>query len=332
MLIFYIIASFPPALYAMEAAGSDREYSIIAPLASKSLLLDAVSTGEVMFTVGERGHILKSTDGIHWVQQVVPTRVTLTAVFFLDSLKGWAVGHDATILRTIDGGEHWELVFESPDDEAPLLDIWFRNGQEGIAIGAYGLYLVSDDGGKNWQRSELKILDDTKEEITDDRTNDFIEDYDLHLNRIDSNQVGRLYIVAEAGRIFMSRDNGSTWHRLPSPYEGSLFGLLPLTEDSLLIFGLRGHLFRSDDGGYHWEAIETNTREMLTDAVMTNEGEIYICGLGGALVISRDQGKTFNTEYSKNRHSYTALLTDRNNSIMAVGDAGIIPVSEMNFK
>ncbi|NIN72690.1 MAG: sialidase, partial [Gemmatimonadetes bacterium] len=49
------------------------------------------------------------------------------------------------------------------------------------------------------------------------------------------------------------------WTTLPSPYEGSFFGTLPLEGDSLLLFGLRGHLFRSDDAGESWEEIPTGT-------------------------------------------------------------------------
>ena len=51
---------------------------------------------------------------------------------------------------------------------------------------------------------------------------------DFHLNRIVGASGSRLYIAAEAGHLYRSDDAGRTWNELPSPYEGSFFGVLPL--------------------------------------------------------------------------------------------------------
>ena len=57
----------------------------------------------------------------------------------------------------------------------------------------------------------------------------------------------RLYVAAEGGQLYRSDDRGASWRVLPSPYEGSFFGLVPIRGEGLLAFGLRGHLFRSAD-------------------------------------------------------------------------------------
>ena len=76
-----------------------------APLAGKSLLLDASAADGNLVVVGGRGHILTSTDnGNSWQQSEVPSRGALTGVYFHDRDLGWAVGHDSAILRTSDGG------------------------------------------------------------------------------------------------------------------------------------------------------------------------------------------------------------------------------------
>ena len=55
--------------------------SVAAPLASRSLLLDGADTGSSLVVVGDRGHVLVSTDqGASWKQSTVPTRALLTAV------------------------------------------------------------------------------------------------------------------------------------------------------------------------------------------------------------------------------------------------------------
>ena len=122
-----------------------------APLAVESLLLDGAAAGSRLVVVGERGHILTSTDdGASWTQAEVPTRVLLTALHMHDERTGWAVGHDAVILRTVDGGESWTLAHQAPEEELPLLDVWFRDERTGFAVGAYGYFLATKDGGETW--------------------------------------------------------------------------------------------------------------------------------------------------------------------------------------
>src|SRR5919198_461992 len=113
------------------------------------------------------------------------------------------------------------------------------------------------------------------------------------VHRNDAASGSRLYIAAEAGHLYRSDDAGATWTALPSPYEGSFFGVLPLNGDSLLAYGLRGHLFRSDDAGVTWRAIETHTEAMLNDAVRLTGGGIVIVGLSGAVLTSEDNGEHF---------------------------------------
>ena len=131
--------------------GASAEEAVKAPLAIESLLLDGAAAGSRLVVVGERGHILVSTDGgASWSQAEVPTRVLLTAVHMHDERTGWAVGHDAVILRTRDGGESWTTVHRAPEEELPLLDVWFRDERNGFAVGAYGYFLATADGGDTW--------------------------------------------------------------------------------------------------------------------------------------------------------------------------------------
>ncbi|MCA1789418.1 MAG: hypothetical protein LC667_06050, partial [Thioalkalivibrio sp.] len=236
------------------------EWAIKAPLAAESLMLDAADAGGALVAVGARGHILISSDGGGtWTQSDVPTRATLTGVFFHDRNLGWAVGHDAVILKTTDGGVNWERMQWAPDEETPLLDLWLADAETGYAIGAYGSYYVTTDGGETWDF----------EPISED---------DFHLNRIASAGDGRLYIAAEAGMVYRSDDQGATWSELSMPYIGSFFGVLPLEGETVLMFGLRGHLYRSEDAGDSWTEIDTGTIAMLNDGLRLDDGTIVIVG------------------------------------------------------
>lgn len=298
-----------------------------ANLAAQSMLFDGVSKQGVMAVVGERGHVLISSKGENWEQVIVPTRATLTGVYFHDKQNGWAVGHDAVILQTTDAGKHWQKTYYDPEGETPLFDVLFKDEKHGLAIGAYGLYLVSDDGGASWNTSEINISEDKstaeEEETKPEDDDDFLDSYDVHLNSIGLSDNGKLYIAAEAGQIFRSDDLGESWVPLPSPYIGSFFGVLPLAGDTVLVFGLRGHLFRSEDAGDSWHEIETPTKEMLTNAIIKTDGEIYITGLGGAILKSTDDGMSFSLVEQGHRDGFTAIIQSSEDKLFTVGEKGV---------
>ena len=289
------------------------EQTIQAPLAARSLKLDAVAVDGALVAVGQRGHILISSDGGEtWQQAEVPTRATLTGVDFHDRNLGWVVGHDSVILRTKDGGVTWERVHWAPEDEAPFFDVWFSDAENGIAIGAYGSYYTTSDGGTTW---DFEPIGDT----------------DWHLHQIARSAGGRLYMAGEAGTAFRSDDGGTTWTELPSPYGGSFFGVLPLEDDVVLLFGLRGHLFRSEDAGESWREIETGTVAMLTSGIRLGDGTIVLTGLGGTVLVSSDGGRTFELLQQSSRRGIQAVVQVSGDSLLLVGEFGVrlLPVSEL---
>jgi photosystem II stability/assembly factor-like uncharacterized protein len=312
------------------------EGSVVAPLAERSLLLDVVAVpgaANTLVAVGERGHVLKSTDGgATWQQQRTPTRANLTAVWFADAQNGWAVGHDEVILRTTDGGASWTRTHYEPDRQQPLLDVWFANANEGLAIGAFSAVYRSTDGGATWAPVEFapqalaKPAPAPKPAAADaeDEELDMADDEGLdqpHLNAIAASSTGKLYVAAEAGHLYRSDDGGATWVELPSPYEGSFFGLLPLDGDSLLVFGLRGHLFRSDDAGATWRKLESGSEALLSGGTRLPDGSVAIAGLAGTVLHSRD-AQAFAVHQEADRKGFSAVAPAGNGIVLA-GEAGV---------
>ncbi|MCP4663348.1 MAG: hypothetical protein GY856_48770, partial [bacterium] len=272
--------------------------------------------------------LLSTDQGTKWHQAEVPTRATLTGVYFHDERNGWAVGHDAVILRTRDGGESWQIVHYAPEEQRPLLDVWFRDAQEGFAVGAYSFFLKTADGGTTW--SEFTITSADEEVVEDDAfawEDDDLVGGDFHLNQIARAAAGALYIAAEAGTVYRSDDEGESWTVLPSPYDGSFFGTLPLADDALLLFGLRGHLFRSEDAGETWQKLETASEEMLTDGLVLGNGEVVVVGLGGTLLRSRDGGRSFTLEQQADRQAIATVLEADDGGLILIGESGIRKLS-----
>ena len=315
VLSILIIATAPAHAQSAEPA---TRYAIESKKAASALLLDITYAGKRLVAAGDRGHILFSDDaGATWSQAKVPTRQMLTAVYFVDDKHGWAVGHDALILATSDGGETWTQQYENREGEVPLLDVWFENPEHGFATGAYGVLLETTDGGQNW------------EDIADRLDN---ED-GAHLNAITHIQGSGLFVVGEMGGMFRSSDMGETWERVESPYQGSLFGVVSGGEPGgIVAFGLRGHLFRSADFGDSWQAIDlldgSDALESgLADGNLLPDGRIVVVGHGGTVLSSEDQGQSFKLFSRPDRRSLSGVVANPDGNLVLVGQGGVRVVS-----
>ena len=297
-----------------------------ARLSSLSLLLDLASAGHRLVAVGERGHILLSDDaGRHWTQAQTPTQALLTGVCFADAEHGIVVGHDEIILTTGDGGHSWTRTHFAPQAQQPLLDVWCGPDGRAIAVGAYGVYMVSTDHGATWTEHKLEPTNAKpgKAAGADDEIGG-----GYHLNAIAADASLRLYIAGEAGHLYRSDDRGASWVSLPSPYEGSLFGVLPLPEGVVLAYGLRGNLFSSADAGASWQRVATDTTATLDGGALLGDGRVAIVGLSGVLLLSRDGGSSFSLLQQDDRKGLAAVRGVPGNTLVTVGEAGIKLITE----
>jgi photosystem II stability/assembly factor-like uncharacterized protein len=276
--------------------------------AARSLLLAGTTVEKTVVAVGAYGHILCSPDnGATWEVAAVPTAVTLTGVCFPDARHGWAVGHDALILHSDDGGRTWARQFQGTDLDAPLLSVLFLDARTGFAVGAYSQYLATADGGQTWIPHR-------------------IIDQDRHFNRITVGPAGALYIAGEQGTLLRSTDRGVTWQRLASPYDGSFYGILPLTPQALLAYGLRGRIFRSDDNGDHWQLVPVEPRVLLATAVRLRSGTIVLAGQARAFLVSRDGGRSFASWTTTMTTPVAELLETPDGRLLALGETGVTPL------
>jgi photosystem II stability/assembly factor-like uncharacterized protein len=276
-----------------------------ATVAAKMLLLDAALAGNVIVAVGEGGTILRSADSCQsWQSADSAVLATLTGVSFAaDARHGWAVGHDALILATDDGGRSWRKSWQGENLEVSLLDVCALDARHVIAVGAYGLFIESTDGGATW--SPRKILAD-----------------DMHLNRISRGPAGTLYLAGERGTLLSSADDGSTWTRLQTPYEGSFYGILPLDAHTLLAHGLRGRLYRSADDGATWDLVAVPQPMLLATALKLPGGSLVFAGQSRGLFVSRDAGQTVVPWDAPLTTAVAELILAPDGTIVALGEAG----------
>jgi photosystem II stability/assembly factor-like uncharacterized protein len=293
-----LLSSLVAASISVQA---DTNPSFASTLASKSLLTDIVKIDDnTLVAVGDRGHILRSTDTKDWQQAKVPINVLLTDVFFLDEKRGWAVGHDATVLQTTDGALNWSVQHHAPKMDKPLFGIHFKDKDNGIVFGAYGLFMRSKDGGASWQQEfhgellhadDLEYLNDLKAnepEVYKDETSSILP----HFNRllVDGNNA---YLVGEVGLLATSSDYGVHWNKVDAFYNGSFFEIAKVPGQGLFVGGLRGNLFNLADSTLNnWQAITSGASSSI-NRVLAADNRIVVVGNSGLLFSSNDGGKSF---------------------------------------
>lgn len=308
--------------------------ALLSAKAERSVILDLARAGQRLVAVGERGIILLSDDnGESWRQVEVPVSVNLTAVQFVDAQQGWAVGHLGVVLHSSDGGETWSkqldgiqaanlvlqaaqaggdaaqiqqaeaMVADGPDK--PFLDLYFQDARVGYLVGAYNLILRTEDGGQTWQ-SWMQHLDNPQA---------------LNLYAIRAWR-GDLYIAGERGLLLRSSDGGEHFAALPSPYEGSFFGLLA-AHDGLLAFGLRGNAWWSNDGGESWQALETGVESALAAALELSDGRLLLAGQGGELLIAQPGSRSAQSVPLRLAPGLASVVQAADGSLASGGLSGI---------
>ncbi|NQY88976.1 MAG: hypothetical protein HRT51_14770 [Colwellia sp.] len=334
LLMSSLLYSFSLASLAADSSSISHLPSVKAPLVSQSLLLDITNIGQVkLVAVGEHGHIILSSDGMNWQQANVPVQTTLTSVFFYSGKLGWAVGHDATILHSKDGGLTWQVQLYQPTLEKPLLNIVFKSPLEGLAIGAYGLFFRTLDGGKTWQsefHSEFLLPDDIDylAELKQEDEEAYLDEVSSilpHFNRLLID--GRtLYMVGEMGLMAKSNDFGKNWLLFDEIYQGSFFDMARTIKGNLLVVGLRGHVFRSLKNGPPWQQRQTNTTALINDIVLTDDDRIFLLANNGTLLESNDDGQSYRLRNQKDGKALIAGVWF-NNQLIVVSDVGIKTIS-----
>ena len=129
-------------------------------------------------------------------------------------------------------------------------------------------------------------------------------------------------LAGEFGTILRSEDRGATWARLESPYDGSFFGGLGLSDGTILLFGLRGNLFRSADGGASWQKIDSGVTASLLSGAERAEGEVVIVGLSGTLLRSGNGTKSFSLSGGLKREALAAVLPLSGGGLLLLGENG----------
>ncbi|HEY0975012.1 MAG TPA: hypothetical protein VGE57_11005 [Solimonas sp.] len=311
------------------------------------LLINALAhQGDRWLAVGEQGHILVADDaeGPWRAAQIAPHREsTLTAVRFVAPKVAVAVGHDAWILRSEDGGETWKEVAFSAEQSDPLLGIAGPYDGKLYAHGAFGKLMVSSDLGATW--SALALVEEGGAKpaaAAPPRSDPEDEDYDpfaaytrggggnddgslseRHLNAMLQSRDGTLWLAGERGLLARSSNGGETWKVLEPVYAGSWFGLLELPSGGILVHGMRGNVYVSRNGGANWTKAQVPMPLSLFSGAIDGDGNVMLVGAADAIFKSTDNGMSFTLVSQQDRRSIASIIPLQSGGWLTGGEAGI---------
>jgi len=281
LLLSMVICVFgaPEPVKASSGTGHGDWTVVPATGSTYGLLTDVINVNGRLIAVGAYGTIILSDNGRNWREATTgDVDATLTSAFFIDEKNGWAVGHDATILNTQDGGQTWAVQHSKPELEIPLLSLTMTSADRGLAVGAYGMAIETRDGGQTW----------TERPLMSGRIEDF------HLNGV-FRGTGKdlVFVVAESGFVYRSVDRGHSFLQIRTPVTDSFWRGYTLSDGTVWVVGENGRVLKSKDLGSSWVEIDTGNEGGVSAVTELNDGRLLMAGAGGLVAIAPDRDSKF---------------------------------------
>jgi photosystem II stability/assembly factor-like uncharacterized protein len=250
--------------------------------------------GKDGFVADYNGGIYKTSDSAkHWAPLNSIVSLPIYSLFFIDELKGFAVGGQNScggtgcvppggfILRTLDGGLTWTKVY-TPIDKIEISSVYFVNASIGFCAGD-NVILRTSDGGQTWSEYKVNNLGGKMMQVK------FVD-----------TQKG--YIVCLSDKIIKTEDGGSTW-QVTSPQRNLGYYSISEAKGSTYVSG-QGKIIKSINGGSSWNELP-NSPTNIYAIHFINDKKGFAFGSGnysggdfghtyGSIFCTNDGGNTWN--------------------------------------
>ena len=297
-----------------------------------------------------------SDGGVNWVSQTVPEGAgTPSSIDFANSNEGWVSTSSiylsplGAILHTTDGGNNWEIQFNTGMPYNDCIDV---RDEQHIAIAAVDIFsppsekiYVTSDGGESWNYSLSPTVDYTEgiQYVGNDIW--FVSDYSQILHSSDngeswdwdykspfynsiawSNNMNGWIVsgTGNGGSCLRTTDGGETWDYDENVPDGSQ--VLFYDENTGWIFseGNSAKIWRTTDGGQSWEQHNIYSGgEWLGNIFFVNQNKGWAFGSDGALKVTNDGGVTWtNQNCNTSEYIATVFFVDENEGWAAGGYGG----------
>jgi photosystem II stability/assembly factor-like uncharacterized protein len=203
--------------------------------------------------------LTSDTSCSHWDTLWVGAHVPLYSMCFADTMKGWAVGEQGTILKTTDGGHNWSSVHK--DSMLVLKYVTAVDTQRIYAVSTQNEILISVDGGQTWKEKPANV--------------NSLSPKALFLDK----DIG--FLTANSGLPLRTTDGGETWIDAgASPAEA-----IRKIEFVSLTTGWAvgsGKVFKTTNGGSTWKQQDSVTLSNISSIEMIDSLTGWATGLNTA--------------------------------------------------
>ena len=303
-------------------------WSMIAPIGSGPRLWDVESRSPTVSAYcGETGGLARTLDGgLTWPSLQSGGAGTTNGLDAVDPQHAWAANDGGEILRTTDGGAHWQRIAVSGfDNYGRLNDIDFVDQQRGWAVGrheifngGYGKIVRSDDGGLSWQEQHvipgayfhaIEAIDALNALALGEvplgprimlRTSDGgLSWQDVGPSQAvfrDVDFVNATTGWAVGGLIYKSTDGGLTWTQQHAPSD-LLYSVSFADTLHGWASGWGPTLLRTSDGGQTWVPLDLGTpTNVYLEVFATGADSAWIMGGNGYVARTIDGGASWQPE------------------------------------
>lgn len=232
---------------------------------------------------------IQNTNAQNWVETPIPVDgARYDDVFFLNENLGWAAsGWGYKTYKTTDGGDSWDLIFETPDEYQRNIE--FLNENIGFLGTLTENFYKTTDGGVSWQPINIPGVQAI-----------------CGMDAVGDHTIYGCGAYFQPAYIIKSTDSGNTWQFIDmSPWANALVEVL--FEDELTGYAAGsdangGVVLKTTDGGQSWTQLYNSNipGEMVWKLQILFSNPNVIFGavesfppLNGKLIKSTDIGQTW---------------------------------------
>ena len=246
-------------------------------------------------TGGDRTIFHTSDGGLTWESQSWTTGSTLESlseIFFVDNMHGWAVGGAHTngvppsnfIIHTTNGGDTWNVQYM--EDGIRLNGVYFTDLQHGWAVGFQRIILHTSNGGQTWS-----VQPSGGNNVT------FSDVY--FTDQLNGWAVGYHYDGGvHHGYIFHTSDGGNSWQLQLDELDVHFLSVCFTSQNTGWVSGgsntaANGIVYMTTDGGNSWELKANDSVNSLRWICSSDSSHIWSVGDIGSIMSSSDGGYTW---------------------------------------
>ena len=182
-------------------------------------------------------------------------------VWFADANNGYVVGAFGLILRTRDGGQHWEPLMHTLDNPKALHLHALRGvGRELYIVGEQGLVLKLDRATERFRRVELPYQGSLFGVIGNERA---------------------VLVHGLRGSALRSTDGGASWQTIHTGLQAGLTAATLARDGRWLLASQAGHLLASRDDGASFSPVRLGGPLPAAALLSPAAGQIVIAGPRG---------------------------------------------------